>query len=111
MNKLSIGLFFAVSLTAMSASAATLSSVSCSADTLSFSFNNISAETIVQMEAAPSGSSSYSIIGGGFLDGANASQVVEIPTNDDEFTAIIADTSTASYRVTLGGSTTTVSCS
>ena len=111
MKKLSFGLCLAFSLASVSASAATLSSVSCSSDTLSFSFNNSSAETIVQMEAAPSGSSSYQVIGGGFLDGTNASQVVEIPTNDSEFTDIIADTSTASYRVTLGGSTTTVTCS
>jgi len=110
MKQIILGLFLATAMTSMSASAATLSSIACGADTLTFNFSNISAETIVQMEAAASGSSSYAVIGGGFLDGTSASQVVEIPTNDSEFTDIIADTSTASYRVTLGATTSTVTC-
>ena len=99
-----------IALGASSASAATLSSVTCSTDLVTFNFTGVSGATDVTMEASQSGSS-WSIIGAGELDGSDSSPSIGVPTNLSEFTDIISNKDTASYRAVVGGTTTTVSCS
>lgn len=99
-----------ISLGASSASAASLSSVTCSSDLVTFNFSGVTEATSVTMEASQSGSN-WSIIGAGELDGSNASPSIGVPTNLSEFIEIISNNSTASYRAVIGGTITTVSCS
>ena len=70
----------------------------------------ISGTTSVTMEASQDGSS-WAIMGLGDLDSSSGSQSVSIPTNLSEFTDVISNKSTASYRATSSGATQTVSCS
>ena len=99
-----------IALGASSASAATLSSVTCTSDLVTFNFSGVSGVTNVTMEASQSGSS-WSIIGAGELDGSDASPSIGVPTNLSEFIEIISNNSTASYRAVIDGTITTASCS
>ena len=92
------------------ASAASLSSVTCSDDLVTFNFTGVSGTTNITMEASQSGSG-WSIIGAGELDGSTASPSIGVPTNLSEFTDIISNKDTASYRAVIDGTTTTASCS
>ena len=92
------------------ASAATLSSVTCASDLVTFNFSGVSGTTNITMEASQSGSG-WSIIGAGELDGSDSSPSIGVPTNLSEFTDIIADVNSASYRAVIDGSSTTATCS
>ena len=110
MKKLLTFAVTAIAFAASSASAATLGSVACGSDTVTFNFTGVTAGTNVTMEASQNGSS-WSIIGAGELDGSSASVAIGVPTNLSEFTDIISDKSTAQYRAVIDGSTVTRSCS
>ena len=96
------GILGAAILSASIASAASLSSMTCHADYIDFAFTGITAETNITMEGQNTGSSAWTLIGGGALDGSSTSVSVGIPTNDSEFAAIIPDVNSASFRATVG---------
>ena len=89
---------------------ASLSSVTCTDDLVTFNFSGVAGTTNITMEASQSGSG-WSIIGAGELDGSNSSPSIGVPTNLSEFTDIISNKNTASYRAVIDGTTTTASCS
>ena len=109
-NFLAVSVFAAAASLTYGASAATLSSVNCSGDVITYNFTGISGTTSVTMEASQDGSS-WAIMGLGDLDSLSGSQSVSIPTNLSEVTDVISNKSTASYRATSSGATQTVSCS
>lgn len=106
-----IALATLMTLGASAASAATLSSVSCTTDLVTFNFTGVTATTTITMEASQSGSGGWAIIGAGELDASNSSPSIGVPTNLSEFTEIISNKDTASYRAVINGTTTTVTCS
>lgn len=103
-------LVLGAALTAGAANAASLSSLSCSSDTLTFGFTGVSGETMITIEGSSDGSN-WSLVGGGALSGSG-SVSIEIYTADTEFTDIIASPNAASYRATIGSAvSSTFTCS
>ena len=101
-----------MALAPVGAFAASLASFTCYPDYIDFSFTGISGETTVTMEAKNDGSSTWNLIGGGGLDGTAAAVNVGIPIDDSEFTAIVPDVNAASFRATIGSTTSSeFSCS
>ena len=106
-----IALATTMALGASAASAATLSSISCTTDLVTFNFTGVTETTSITMEASQSGSGGWSIIGAGELDASDSSPSIGVPTNLSEFTEIISDKNNASYRAVINGASTTLSCS